>query len=83
MKVLLHLLIGIASTVEAQTGYDVLAEGQRMLAQTPAKREHSRGSLLGEHFLRHEAGKNVRSTPQGLIEKQQPDAALECERAAS
>ena len=48
-----------------------------------AKREHSRGSLLGEHFLRHEAGKNVRSTPQGLAEKQQRDVALECERAAS
>jgi hypothetical protein len=43
----------------------------------------SRGSLLGEHFLGHEAHEHVPKAPAGLSEKQQRDAALEAARSLS
>ena len=46
-------------------------------------RAASRGSLLGEHFLGHEAQENVPQAPAGLAEKQQPEAALEAVRHLS
>src|SRR5690606_38409034 len=50
---------------------------QGEIRKATSRTGRSRGSLLGEHFLGHEARENVPKAPAGLPEEQQPDAALE------